>query len=221
MSNYRKYPRTYHYPWSLGTTSDDRILSDVDHFIGKEIIISEKLDGENTSMYSDHIHARSLDSQHHPSRTWIKSLHGEICHNIPKNWRICGENVYAKHSIFYSNLEAHFYVFGIYDDNNICLSWDETVDYSKILGLHTIPILYRGPWDVQKVMNCWTGISTASPDDLQEGYVGRVAEAFPYDDQDNGISSKFTAKYVRKGHVQTTSHWMQQEVIPNLLRKMS
>ncbi len=50
----------------------------------KTVIATLKLDGENTTMYSDHIHARSLDSAHHPSRTMIKQIHGAIKHLIPK-----------------------------------------------------------------------------------------------------------------------------------------
>ena len=218
MSHFHKYPRTYHVPWSPGGTSDDRVLTDMNHFIGREIIVTEKLDGENTSIYSDHVHARSLDSKHHPSRTWVKVLQGQIGHEIPQGWRFCGENVYALHSIEYRNLEAYFYVFGIYDSNNQCLSWNETIDYSAMLNLPTAPVLYRGPWDESKVKACWTGESTASPGDQQEGYVVRIAESFPYDAQDDGLFSKFTAKYVRESHVQTSSHWMEQEVIPNLLR---
>lgn len=218
MSHFHKYPRTYHLPWSPGTTSDDRILPNVKHFEGLEIVVTDKLDGENTSMYSDHIHARSLDSNHHPSRTWVKVLHGQIGHQIPPGWRICGENVYALHSIPYTKLEGYFYVFGIYDDKNQCLSWDETVEYAAMLDLPVVPVLYRGPWDEEKVKACWTGNSTASPGDQQEGYVVRVADSFSYGAQDEGLFSKFTAKYVRRGHVQTDQHWMQQEVVPNLLR---
>jgi hypothetical protein len=215
-----KYPRTYHVPWSPGTSSDDRILPNTNHFKGLEIIVSEKLDGENTSMYSDHIHARSLDSKHHPSRNHVKALHGRIAHEIPPGWRICGENTYALHSIHYRSLTSYFYVFAIYDDKNQCLSWDETVDYANMLGLVTVPVLYRGIWDEQIVRACWTGVSTASPSDGQEGYVVRIAKDFPYDAQDEGLFSKFTAKYVRKGHVQTSQHWMEQEVVPNLLRDL-
>lgn len=217
--SYFKYPRTYHVPWSPGTSSDDRLLPSVEHFTGQEIIVTEKLDGENTSMYSDHIHARSLDSGHHPSRNIVKTLHGQIAHEIPKGWRVCGENVYACHSIFYRNLVSHFYVFGIYDDNNNCLSWDDTEEYSKMLGLITVPVLYRGVWNEDKVRSCWTGESTASPGDPQEGYVVRVASFFPYEQQDQDLASHYTAKYVRAKHVQTSSHWMSQEVRPNLLRE--
>lgn len=74
MEQYFKYPRTLHLPWSLGSTSDDKFMSNVEHFNGKRIIITEKMDGENTNMYSDKIHARSIDSNHHDSRNWVMCL---------------------------------------------------------------------------------------------------------------------------------------------------
>ena len=104
MNAYFKYPRTFHLPWSPGVNRDDQILVGVDYFRGQQVIVTEKLDGENTSMYSDHFHARSLDSRHHPSRAWVKTLHGGIKHEIPSGWRICGENLYARHSIHYRGL---------------------------------------------------------------------------------------------------------------------
>jgi ATP-dependent RNA circularization protein (DNA/RNA ligase family) len=212
-----KYPRTYHLPWSPGTTSDDRILKDVSHFVGKKVVVSEKLDGENTSFYKDHIHARSIDSGHHPSRNFVKKIHSEIQHEIPDGFRICGENVYAKHSIFYNNLNSYFYVFSIYNEKNTCLSWDETKEISFLLNLKTVPVLYEGIWDENKIKSLYTGVSVLGGE--QEGYVVRVAESFPYDEQDKGLNSFFTAKYVREKHVQTSAHWMNEKVVPNLLGK--
>ena len=54
-----KYNRTYHLSWSLGATNDDRISNSVDSLLGKEIVITEKLDGENTGMTNDGVYARS------------------------------------------------------------------------------------------------------------------------------------------------------------------
>ncbi len=69
-----KYPKTMHFPWSPGLQNDDRMLESADVFLGKEVVITEKFDGENTSIYTDHIHARSLDSQNHSSRNWVRAF---------------------------------------------------------------------------------------------------------------------------------------------------
>lgn len=42
-----KYPRTYHFSFSPGTTSDDRIAKSTEILYKRPMIISEKLDGEN------------------------------------------------------------------------------------------------------------------------------------------------------------------------------
>lgn len=124
--NLYKYPRTFHLPWSEGATQDDKITNDLSLF-EKEIVVTIKMDGENTTCYSDYIHARSLDSRNHVSRNWVKAFHATFKHNIPIGWRICGENLFAQHSIRYDNLESYFYLFSIWDDNNNCLNWADTL----------------------------------------------------------------------------------------------
>lgn len=119
-----KYPRTYHLPWSPGATDDDRIMEDPDTcFGGKAVVVTEKMDGENCTMYSDYIHARSLEYSSHPSRDRVKAMWSQIAHDIPKGWRVCGENLYAEHSIHYDDLSSYFQVFSVWNDKNVCLSW--------------------------------------------------------------------------------------------------
>ncbi len=213
-----KYPRTFHFPWSPGLVNDDRMLESVSVFHEmSEIVVTEKLDGENTSMYRDNFHARSLDGRHHPSRDWVKRLHGQIAHEIPEGWRICGENMLAVHSIEYHYLRSYFYVFGIYNEENVCLSWDDTVEFCSLLGLTTVPELYRGPYSDGKgggfeslALNFYTGESVITgdgPADEQEGYVVRNAGAFRYEDFSANV-----AKYVRKNHVQTSAFWMTEYI---------
>jgi len=124
-----KYPRTYHLPWSLGLTSDDKKVPDTSVFDGKEVVVTEKMDGENTTIMNNIVHARSVDGRSHPSRNIVKQWAADWQHEIPDGWKIRGENVYAKHSIFYDNLEAYFLGFAIWDESNICLSWDDTLEY--------------------------------------------------------------------------------------------
>ncbi|MGF9909723.1 RNA ligase family protein [Brevibacillus porteri] len=204
----KKYPRTFHLPWSRSRTDDDKILRTVGHFEGKEVVVTEKLDGENTTLYRNHIHARSLDSKDHASRHWVKMLHGTISFHIPEGWRICGENVFALHSIYYEHLTSYFYVFSIWNENNECLSWDETVEWAELLGLETAPVLYRGIWKEENVKSCYTKQSVFGGE--QEGYVVRVTERFPYED-----FKQSAAKFVRKNHVQTDQHWLSKPVVPN------
>ena len=212
--SYHKYPRTRHLPWSKGQTDDDKTFNEQELLASRlgqsdDIVVSEKYDGENASLYRDHYHARSLDSRHHPSRDWIKQLQGRVGHQIPEGWRICGENMYAEHSIRYENLESYFYVFSIWNDENETLSWDETVEWCEMLDLVHVPVLYRGPYDEEKLREIAGDINP----ETQEGYVARISESFSYDE-----FSSCLAKYVREDHVQTDEHWMHKEVVPNSLK---
>ena len=208
---YVKYPRTYHLPWSPGLTDDDRMLPSTKVFEGREVVITEKMDGENTSLYADYMHARSLDEDHHESRGWVKRLHADISWQIPQGWRVCGENLYALHSISYKELDSYFLVFSIWDNNNICQSWDDTVEYAAVLGLNVVPVIYRGPWDEQYVRSLGDKVDTKQ----SEGFTVRVADSFPY-----GAFRKSIAKWVRKGHVQTTHNWKMRSVVKNSLKGM-
>jgi TatA/E family protein of Tat protein translocase len=132
-----KYPRTYHLPWSPGRTSDDRVLPSLDGFIGEDVVVTAKMDGENTTLRRECLHARSLDWEPHPSRTMIKALHARVAADIPAGWRLCGENLQAVHSIRYTQLPDVFLLFSVWDERNRCLSWAETLDWALLLDLAT------------------------------------------------------------------------------------
>ena len=203
-----KYPRTPHLSFSPGINSDDLQLRRDKLFDNCQIIVTEKLDGENTSLYADGIHARSLDSRHHPSRAWVKALQASIGSDIPTGWRICGENLYARHSIAYENLSSYFYLFSIWNQDNYCLSWEQTQEWAEIWGLETPTVIYQGLWDEAKIK----AIAEHLDEEACEGFVVRKTQQFQYDDFTQNI-----AKWVRPNHVQTDRHWMHKEIIPNQL----
>lgn len=212
MENRYKYPKTLHLPWSPGLQNDDRRMPLKDviaNFEGNEVVVTEKMDGENTSMYRDHIHARSVYSGDHPSRSWVKSLHGRIKTDIPEDWRIVGENCFAHHSIFYNDLETYFYVFAIYNEKNICLSWDETLEWCKLLDLTPVRQIWRGIVDYLPEFPGKFNLDL----EKQEGYVVRNVRSFHYNDFQKNV-----VKFVRRGHVQTDEHWMSKPIVKNLLK---
>ncbi|WP_433572171.1 RNA ligase family protein [Streptomyces sp. CA-251247] len=201
------YPRTPHLPWSPGLSPDDVRTADLSGLAGREVVVTEKLDGENTTLYADGLHARSPDSGHHPSRAWVKALQGRIGHAVPAGWRVCGENMYARHSLAYENLDSFFYGFSVWDADGRCLDWDRTVAFLRGLGIPVPPVLWRGVLDGRgeralRALNL----------DLarQEGYVVRTADGFGPED-----FGRRMAKWVRRGHVQTDTHWMYAAVVEN------
>lgn len=199
FANRVKYQRTYHTPWSDGFHGDDRRHKNMNFFHGKRVIVTRKMDGENSSLYCDYFHARSVDSPHHPSRDWVKNFWSKIKTDIPEGWRVCGENMYAKHSIQYDDLDSYFLGFSIFDEKNIALSWDETLEWFELLGITPVEVLYDGIYDEAAIRSKFV---EARDWDTMEGYVIRVADRFSYAE-----FRKAVAKFVRKNHVTTQKHW--------------
>jgi len=226
--NHVKYPKTWHLPSSPGVGRGDRVISDLTGFEGHRVVVTEKRDGECTSLYRDHMHARSLDGRHHPSRDWLKGFWGTIRHDIPEGWRICGENIYARHSIAYDHLPSWFEGFSIWNEMNQCLAWDETIEWFQMIGsgaglsITPVPVLYDGLYDLDAIHLAWTKLleddayeasSSGQPLQEREGYVVRLADGFGYKDFRRSV-----AKWVRQNHVQTDEHWMHAAVVANGLR---
>lgn len=214
-----KYPRTFHLPWSPGATDDDKMhtYDTIEKmFGGKQVVVTEKMDGENTTIYSTgKCHARSPESGAHPSRSYVKSKAREIgCLGFPKGWRIVGENLYARHAIEYDLLPDYFIIFGIVDQANTARSWNEVEEWANLLDIPHAPVLWRGSWDTERVMKLYPFKSLLSSGSSGEGYVVRIAGSFPMSQFD-----KHVAKFVRTGHVQTDEHWMFKKVAPNIRKK--
>lgn len=214
---YVKYPRTFHVPWSSGSRmKNENVISGMDHFKGKEVIVTEKVDGECTSCYNDYIHCRSMDSlSFHPSRTRIKTLWSEIKSDIPEGWRIVIENAFAKHTIHYKNLPDYHFVIGIWNEKNVCLSWDETVEWTELLGLQTVPVLYKGIYNEKLIQNCYKPISDRGDD--MEGYVIRPASDFHYKDFNKSVL-KYVGEKFCDHFSKNESDWNHHSMIRNELK---
>jgi len=199
--NYSKYPRTPYLSWSP-SKSKDCLTLDKSAFAGKEVVVTEKMDGENTSMYNDYLHARSVDGRSHPSRDWIKQVHALIKRHIPIGDKLVGENMYAKHSIKYDSLESYFYIFGCMDQHGNHMSWRYVKNMADTIGAPTVPVLYRGPFENMPEIIIDT--------EKSEGYIIRNAAGFSADEFTKNI-----AKWVRPDHVQTDGHWMHKAIEKN------
>lgn len=227
-----KYSRTYHLPYSLSRTDDDKTMKDDSCLQGKMVAVSIKFDGENTNVYgrTGFTHARSLDTSSHPSRDWLKSYIQSWVYDLDENLRVCGENVYALHSIHYANLKSYFYGFGLYE-GTMCLDLQTTLEIFELLGIHHSPIFYQGIYDKDKILQAFQAyqqglgivpegcglpakiingqVEYLSHTSIAEGFVIRNVEAFDMNDFKSNVG-----KFVRAGHVQTDEHWSKY-CIPN------
>lgn len=199
---HRKYHRTFHLPWSQTVHSDDKQISDTSCFEGKEVVVTTKMDGECTSIYSDHTHARSIDSKHNFTRDWITRLFHGIKYMIPENYQVVCENMWGEHSIRYDNLDGYCYLLSIIDlDNNQVLDYDTICNFALKHDLPQPSVLYRGIYDESLIKEIHKEMDLSK----DEGYVMRVTSSYSLNDVNTSI-----AKFVREGHVQPNAeHWLK------------
>jgi len=211
-----KYPKTLHLPFSQCVNKDDRVADDISNIIGKEIVITEKLDGSNVFLGDDIIHGRS-----------DKSKLGEWNHNFYWDKRInvlqinlgvrkllgAGngfffENLNAVHSIEYPQLNDYIHLINITTDDGWFTKWFFVEEQADIYGFPTVPKLFEGVcWTEQQLKG--TIGKLMSEDSVyggkKEGVVVRTTDAFPKEDFDKNVF-----KFVRENHNQTDSNWKRE-----------
>lgn len=199
-----KYPRTFHLPDSPGASADDRIQPDLSWLDG-ELVVTEKLDGGNLTFTRDAMYARSVDSGTHPWDRPAKALWAMTAYRIPDDWRVCGESMWARRSIPYTDLPGVFIVFGIWDETDTLLGWDDTVDWAKRLELPVVPVLYRGG-SLSEARAAW---ARSRDPDCSEGFVVRSAGRIPAAEFSHRL-----LKWVREDHVRTEATWRHRDDFP-------
>ncbi len=249
MSESRKYCRSLHAQISLGTTSDDRFMPNgyIEAFSKMdELILTEKLDGQNNCFNKNGVFARSHTApSNHP---WDKPLRDRwaLIKNDLKELEIFGENMYGIHSIAYTELESYFYVFAI-REGDTWLSWEEVKFYANLLDFPTVPEykLKSGLIDFinserseSKILEKWlidnlgmTWIESVETPGLlggydpntekpcSEGFVIRNSDSYKTNDGVIEVASnEFNNlfKLVRESHVKTDVHWTKTWIAASL-----
>ena len=208
---HNKYPRTYHLPYSPGSTNDDKKLQDgwFEYYRGKEIVITEKLDGSNISMSQNGVCERSTAVE--TRKPWARNLwdpqeglYWRIKTLIGSNETLFGENLYGEHSIHYDKLPSYFHLFAV-STESVWESWESVKLFGAILGVKTVPELWRGFIHTEKQLEELVNKFVKEPSvygDPREGVVVRLTSSFPLDDFKHCV-----CKWVRPNHVQTDEHW--------------
>ena len=240
MTRSKKYARSLHAKISLGTTSDDRFMPDgyLSSFSKmKQLILTEKLDGQNNCFNKYGVFARSHTAPtQHP---WDKPLRDrwELIKGELDDLEIFGENMYGIHSIGYTGLESYFYVFGI-REKDTWLSWEAVKFYAALLDFPTVPeyeiqtelnSFFQPKLSENKILENWLtanlgkswlesvetsgllgGFDPLTKKSCSEGFVIRNAAAFKTNEGDIQVAkNEFNNlfKLVRAAHVKTDVHW--------------
>ena len=206
LPNKLKYPRTPYWPHSPAIGRGNSIHPDPRRFVGRPVVVTEKLDGSNVLIHRGKVYGRSVGTE--TNAKWmamVKKHHA---------WRVTdpdvylyGEDIYGIHSIQYRAVreDETFYAFALRDGEGNFQSMAVLERFAADRSIPVVPILRRDEFGSVGEIRDFFRDEHAKESVLggeREGVVMRLAGAFP--------SSEFArnvCKSVRQDHVQTDQHW--------------
>ena len=202
-----KYPSTPHWPESEKVHRDDTYHLDPEFFVGRDVVITEKLDGGNTCLHRGEVYARSVTSPSHDGWMAMVRKHHGWKTNDRSIFSFYGEDLYGIHSIEYDPLweEDTYRLFAIRDAQGRFLDWDAVVALAIQYTFLTVPVCFLGAFQSMGDITEWFKDNRPSASSLgpeREGFVMRTVDGF-----DGADFPTHVCKYVRKNHVQTDQHW--------------
>ncbi|PTM57926.1 RNA ligase family protein [Desmospora activa] len=256
MERIYKYPRTPHISGS-GLQAGDEDLNTVSfhELAGKRLVVEEKMDGANSGISFDekgqlYLQSRghflmggAREAQFHLLKSWAHRYAGELWALLGKRYVMYGEWLYAKHTVFYTDLPHYFLEFDIYDkEQDQFLSTERRRDMLTAAPfIVSVKVLIEGSFRSLRQLQAWIGDSHFIAADhvqqlraaaaaqgmdpervVRETDMSRKMEGLYIKLEENGVV-KGRYKYVRNGFLQTildsNSHWMERPLLPNRLQK--
>jgi hypothetical protein len=254
MDAIRKYPRTRHVEGSGLQDGDDPNVAAWSELAGRFLVVEEKLDGANCGLSFDAAGRLRLQSRGHvlaggPRERQFELLKGWAARHAAGLWEVLGERytlygewLYAKHSVFYTDLPHFLLEFDCYDAHaDIFLS---TARRRELLRqapfVVSVPVLHEGLLSSHAALAALVGPSRFVAADqraqLREAALaqGIAPEQAQRESDASGLMEGLYIKaedrervvarykYVRPGFLQTVldagSHWMDRPLLPNRLR---
>jgi hypothetical protein len=250
-----KYPRTQHVEGSgLQSGDEDLEVVSFERLAGRHLVVEEKMDGANCAISFSGTGKLLLQSRGHylaggarerqfdMFKSWAHRYAAELWDILEDRYLMFGEWLYAKHTIFYTELPHYFLEFDIYDRrDDLFLSTErrakllEQVSFvSSVKVLHigavaSLPALVAliGPshfiapghmrWlealCLERGLDPAQALRETDSSGLMEGLYIKVEE---------GGVVKQRYKYIRAGFLQTVfdsqSHWIDRPLLANGLR---
>ncbi|HLK57799.1 MAG TPA: RNA ligase family protein [Chthonomonadaceae bacterium] len=249
-----KYPRTHHIEGS-GIQAGDESLDVVSFgsLLGRHLVIEEKMDGANCAIsFSEdgrlllqsrghYLTGGERERQFHLFKTWAYRFQGEFREVLADRYILYGEWLYAKHTVFYTDLPHYFLEFDIFDrETETFLDTVRRREFLRALPfVVSVKVPYAGGVAKPEDLTGWIGPSYFIGDDhilrlklaceargmsfeqtLKETDNSRLMEGLYVKVEEEGIVQG-RLKYVRSGFLQAVfdsqSHWIDRPLLPNEL----
>lgn len=214
------FPVISHLPWSPGITESELATSKTEiasFLVGQNVVITEKMDGENITMYNDAMHSSGPHAEmREESYDWIQQYLNDNGWKVPIRIRVCGEHMYARHNISYDNLESFFLVHSVWHDK-VCFGWDETKRVAGDMGMVMVPTLWEGKIENYKHL---IDLTEEFITDDMEGLVVRLTRPLTHSFKSRKRPIMGMYKYIRAAELPDREHWTTGPLFPNNLAEV-
>ena len=201
-----KYPRTPHWPYSPALRSGSLIHRNPERFVGRPVVVTEKLDGSNVLIHRGRVYARSVASE--AAHKWLAMVKKHHAWKVTEpDVLLYGEDIYGVHSIEYGPVRESetYHAFALRDSDGTFRSMADVERFATERGIPLVPILRRGVFNSAAELRDFVRREHRKPSVLggeREGVVIRTAVEFPSSDFAENV-----CKSVRSHHVRTDRHW--------------
>lgn len=254
MNTIYKYPRTHHIEGSgIQKGDEDLDIVALREFAGRYLVVEEKMDGANCAVSFDEDGRLQLQSrghyltggerekQFHLLKTWAHRYTLELRSALADRYVMYGEWLYAKHTVFYTDLPHYFIEFDILDkSSNTFLSTEKRRNFLRQLPfVVSVKVLHEGPVCTMHTLKSLIGPSHFIQRDqkmllaelcaergqditraLGETEMSGLMEGLYIKIEEEGVVQA-RYKFVRKGFLQAVfaseSHWLDRPIVPNCL----
>lgn len=254
MNDLYKYPRTPHIEGSgLQKGDEDLDVVPLREFAGRYLVVEEKMDGANSALSfaangrlllqsrGHYLSGGERERQFHLFKTWAHRYTSELREVLDERYILYGEWLYAKHTIFYTDLPHYFMEFDILDKTTG--TFLSTARRRELL--HRLPfvvsvrVIYEGTIDTLQSLQRLVGPSFFIKREqrpllarlcaeremdlarvLAETDTSGLMEGLYLKVEEKGVVQE-RYKYVRNGFLQAVfaseSHWMDRPLLPNCI----
>ncbi len=256
MSSIYKYPRTYHIEGSgIQRGDEDLAVIPLREFTGRYLVVEEKMDGANCVISFDASGQMLLQSrghyliggprekQFHLFKTWASRYTMELWEALTDRYVMYGEWLYAKHTVFYTDLPHYFLEFDLLDKTSgeFLSTERRRASLAQVPFVVSVKVLHEGMVQTRQALMALLGHSHFISNDhlarlrvlcqekgldaaqvLRETDPATLMEGLYIKVEEDGIV-KERYKYVRPGFLQAVfnseSHWMDRPIVPNCLKE--